>query len=250
MELWVLFVLMVVAFVANFFSVVTGGAGLILTPVLISFGIPPVSAIAASKFSYLGSAITGTYKFHKAKKIDYRLAAPLSVFGFFGAILGARLAIHAEPEILKSVIALMMLFILALVVINRNVGESDHPVELKLWRLLLGGVLVFGAVALGTLAGGGLVILLSYILVFLFGESFLHSAGTQKIINDVAFLIISIIFIMQGVMDFSVAVPLLIASSIGGWFGSMYGLRKGSHFVKHAFMIIIVLLSAKMLLGL
>jgi len=250
MDLAIIVLLSVAAFGANFFSVITGGAGLILTPLLITFGIPPVQAIAATKFSYLGTSVTGTIKFHREKRIDYKIALPLAVFGIAGALIGATLVLSAEPHLLKIFIGLMMLGILALVFIKKDLGESEHPVKITHGRLIIGGFLTLIAVALGTMAGGGLVVLISYILVILFGASFLHSAGTQKIINDVAFLIIAAIFIISGSVNYAIAIPMLIAASLGGWFGAQYGISKGVHWVKHAFTVAVILMSINIFLSL
>ena len=240
--------LMAITFIAHFFAVVTGGAGLIMTPLLITAGFPPVNAIALNQFSQAGSAVSGTIQFHRNKQIDYRVALPLIIFAGAGSIAGAFTALSIDQSVLENLIGFMLLGILILIILNRDVGEDEHPVRLTAWRVLVGGILVSAAVIFGTLAGGGVVILMTYILILLFGESFLHSAGTQKILNDVAFLTVIGIFIYKGVIDFRIALPLLAASTLGGWFGSMYGISHGSHWVKNVFMVAIILLATKLIL--
>lgn len=250
MEFFMIVILVIAAFAANFFSVMTGGAGLIMTPLMVAFGMPPVNAIACTKFSYIGSSVTGTIKFHKEKKIDYKLALPLVIFSVVGSLLGAFLLFIVPPRFLKMFIAFMMLGILALVVFNRNIGVKDKPMDITRRRLFFGGILVSLAIVMGILAGGGLVVLISYVLVFLFGESFMHSAGTQKILNDVTFLILAVIFMIMGVVRYEIAIPLLVSASLGGWFGAVYGLSRSAIWIKNTFMVVIVLLSTKILLTL
>lgn len=250
MEFFMIVILIIAAFAANFFSVMTGGAGLIMTPLMVAFGMPPVNAIAATKFSYLGSSITGTIKFHKEKKIDYKIALPLTLYAVVGAFLAAFLLFLVPPSFLKMFIAFMMLGILALVVFNRNIGVKDKELAESRWRMFFGGLLILVAVVMGTLAGGGLIVLISYVLVLLFGESFMHSAGTQKILNDVIFIILAAIFMVKGVVQYEIAVPLLVSASLGGWFGAVYGLSRSAIWIKNTFMVVIVLLSTKILLTL
>lgn len=249
MDFWVIVVVCIAGFAVNFFSVVTGGAGLVLTPLLIAFGYPPAGAIAATRFSYLGSSITGTIEFHRRKQIDYKLAIPLSIFGVIGAVIGAFLVVSFEPTILRYSVGFMILFILAIMLIYKDFGEEDRQIVVSVPRLFLGGLFVCLAVILGTLAGGGLIVLISYVLVLVFKESFLHSAGTQKIINDLCFLLQAGIFMYLGLVDYYVAVPLLVVSSAGGWLGSSYNITKGAHWVKKIFIAVIIILAIRMIIS-
>jgi uncharacterized protein len=250
MDVHLIILFSIISFTISIFSVASGGTGLILTPLLIAFGVPPATAIPASNFSLLGTSASGTYKFHKAKKIDYRIGVPLSLFALAGGILGSYVVLIIDPNLMKIIIGFLMLAIFTFTFFSKKLGESDHIVPFTFKRLIIGGILIFSLIFISTLAGGGAAILSMYLLILLFGESFLHSSGTQKIIQDISILGIIIIFIVNGKMDWLISVPMFFASIAGAWIGSNYFISHSNELVKNILMVFIVLVSIKMILPL
>jgi uncharacterized protein len=240
----------VVAFAVSIFSVASGGTGLILTPLLIGFGVPPATAIPASNFSLFGTSISGTYKFHKARQIDYRVGIPLSLFGAAGGILGSYVVMLLDPFIMKVIIGFLLLGILCFTFFCKKLGESNHSIPLTFTRLIFGGVLIFFLIFIATLAGGGAAIMSMYVLILVFGESFLHSSGTQKIIQDVSIVAIVAIFIINGKFDWILTIPMFLSSIAGAWIGSNFFISHSNELVKNVLMVCIILVSVKMVLPL
>lgn len=248
MDIWMIALFTAIALFTSFFSVMMGGAGLVLTPMMLAFGVPPAQAISSTKFSFLGTSTTAALKFHKYYRVEYKLAVPLAIFAIAGGIIGSNAVIGMDPAVLKFLIGLTMITILGITAFTKDLGESDHPVEMTPMKLLTGGLLVIISVFIATITGGGAAVLITYILILIFGESFLHSAGTQAIISDISLITISAVFIYHGVITWQLAVPLLIANVIGANLGSSYCVIKGNHWVKKVFVGMILILSVKLLL--
>lgn len=65
MDLLLIALLAAANFVLVFFSVVTGGSNLVMTPLLISLGVPAPSAVAATRVGNLGGSSVGLFKFNR-----------------------------------------------------------------------------------------------------------------------------------------------------------------------------------------
>lgn len=75
--------------VGGFLSGMLGvGGGVIITPVLMIFGIPPVVAIASQVNHSIGTCLTGFLNYHRNNDVDYKLGIFLLSGGLSGAIGG------------------------------------------------------------------------------------------------------------------------------------------------------------------
>jgi len=64
----------------GFFNAISGGAGLIIVPLMLVLGIPPINALAVNKFqNTLGSA-TATYQYLRKGLIDLRSIRSLLLY--------------------------------------------------------------------------------------------------------------------------------------------------------------------------
>lgn len=89
--------------------------------------------------------------------------------------------------------------------------------------------------------------MLSYVLIFLFGQTFLQSMGTRKIVTMTGIIFSAAFFILSGVIIYEIAVPLLITGALGGWAGAKYAMKKGDKWVRVFFIVIAFILALNML---
>jgi hypothetical protein len=182
---------------------------------MLSFGIPPANAISSAKFSFLGTNASGTVRFHKKHTIDYRVGLPLAVFAVVGGVIGSHSVMYINPTVLQGFIGVFMIFILIITWMQKDLGEVEHPHRWSWRRLLLGGIILLFGMVITTVTGGGSAVLNAYILVLVFGENFIHSAGTQSIINDFTLLAITAVFVYNGLIDWTLAIPLFFCNIVG-----------------------------------
>ncbi len=102
----------VIGIVAGIVSGTGMGGGTILI-FLLSFllGIEQHIAQATNLIFFIPTAIVAIMVNLKNKNIDMKLAILISVFGIFGAIIGANLSIHMEVGILKKVFGVFLAII-------------------------------------------------------------------------------------------------------------------------------------------
>ncbi|RMF07206.1 sulfite exporter TauE/SafE family protein [Candidatus Woesearchaeota archaeon] len=229
-------------------GVVVGGTGLIVTSALILLGIPPDVAVVSYRVGTTGAVITSFIKFHKSRKIDYRLAIPLTVFSLAGALIATRIVLTAEAVFLKKAVAFAILAVLAVFLLNPHIGVKRTKKGVPA-RNILGFGLASIISFINILAGGGGGALFSYLLLLLYGQTFLESAGTKRVVNGIPIIVASLIFLFSEKIDYTLALVLFAANSVGGWFGSQHFIEKGDKYVRPFFIASALILGLMLLAG-
>ena len=156
MDLFILVGLFFAVIIASVLSVLSGGAGLIMTPLLILAGVPPITAVASYRVATVGSLLTTLIKFHKHKKINYKLALPLTVFSLGGAYFATQVVLTINQNLLKRIISAIILFVLILLVLNKNLGVKPNKNKFKPHlKWIVGSISSFLISFLNILIGGG-----------------------------------------------------------------------------------------------
>ena len=131
---------------------------------------------------------------------------------------------------------MVQIFVLGIMVFNRKIGtKTGNPGKLK---MSIGYALTFLVIFVSTLIGGGSGTMTSYILIFFFGETFIQSMGTRKILAMSGLIFSSIFFIFAGLVLFEIAIPLLITGALGGYMGARFAMKRGEKWVRIFFIAI------------
>src|SRR3954451_5901028 len=67
------------------------GGGFLTTPLLIFYGIPPTVAVASATTQITGASVSGAMVHMRRGGVDLKMAAVMTVGGFFGSVVGAAL---------------------------------------------------------------------------------------------------------------------------------------------------------------
>jgi len=237
----------ILGLVSAFIGVNVGSGGLIVIPVLMFLGLPPKMAIATMRVGSLGSSAGGIYKFHVGKKTDYKIAFPATIITLIGAFFGANFLLEVPDEILEKLIGILILLVLFFVVFSKTAGLKKHEGKSKLSKAL--GYLLFLPLGFwGGFFGGGTGTFMAYVLIFLFGQTFLESAGTRKI-PILAYNVLSlVVFSLFGLVDWLLGVVLLVGMLIGSYVGAAYGMKKGEGWVRTLFILMMAASAIKLIL--
>ena len=239
-----------VGFVATFIGTTTGGAMLFILPVLIFAGLPPLIAIATSMFAALGANAVGLYRFHLGGKVDFKIGFIAAFFSMIGSFIGAHIIINVPKDILHKFIAIFLLIILV-VMITKKAGLkefSQHVVKkaYSFTRMVVGSFLFFLTGIQGGMIGGQGTFS-NYILIFVFGKTFLEAAGTRKIASLAAVITALIVFLSHHLANFEFGAVLLLGRSLGAFTGAAYGIKKGDEWVRKIFVLVVVIMAVRLM---
>lgn len=230
---------------SGFIGSLSTGGGLISIPALIFLGLNPVAAIATTRLSALGGALTAFMKWRKGDAIVWQHVPYFIIVAILGGLVGAKILLQINEEALTVAVGILLLLMLPVLFIKKNFGtiqahRSDKHRAIGLFLVFL--IMIYGAVF-----GGGTGIFLTYALVHFFGLTIIQSNATGNVMWLVVTTIALISYLMAGVVNFSVGIPLLIGASIGGYLGAHTALKAGNNVVKWVFAIMIMLSSIKLI---
>jgi uncharacterized membrane protein YfcA len=247
MEILKLIIVLIAGGAASFLGTTAGGCGLISIPVLVFVGLSAQAAVATAKLGALGLILSGLYRFHKGGKINYKIGIPLAFFSFVGAYFGANTLVNISSELLGKYLGLVILVVLPMLFVRKDVGLKKK--KRKNWLFEAIGYLLFLPLGFwGGFFGPGYAILSTYALIFLFGQTFLESAGTRKILGLGVTVLSLVIFAKNGLLNWTYGSVVFLGMVFGSYLGASYGIKKGDEWVRRLFILIVIISALKLIL--
>ncbi len=101
------------------------GGGVVFVPVLVVVvGLEQAVAQGTSLAVIAPTAAIATYAHVRYGRVDWKAAFPVGVGAVAGAVLGARLALAAEPLVLRRLFAALLVFLAVRLVISQLRGSA------------------------------------------------------------------------------------------------------------------------------
>jgi len=249
MDLTQLIVIFCASVISCSFGTLVGGNSLITIPLLILMGLPPHTAIGTERVGVLGLGLAGLYSFHRKGMMRYRLAFTVGIPCMLGAFFGANLALQISPELLKKVIVALTVILLIVVAANPRLGaavETKRPLTTE--RYVLGAFLGLVVGIYNGFYGAGGGTFLSYIMILVFRQTFLGSAANLKVATVLSYAISTATYAYHGAINPPVALIMFVGSCIGSYVGAQYSDRIGNVWIKRIFIVVILIMVAKLLM--
>jgi len=237
-----------VGIIASLYGTLVGSASLFTIPTLLMLGVPPHSAIGTDRFGITGLCIAGWYQFNKKRLINYRVGITIAVPVVIGSFIGANIVLKVPETLLRILILGISLLSIVVFTVNPTKGLKERTSPPNKKEYIVGSTigLLIGCYAgfYGALSGTFIL----YLLIFWFGQTFLQSAGTSKIATTFMNASAAIVFILNGVISFPLAIGQFAGCVIGSTVGSHYSEKIGNIWIKRIFIAIITLVTAKLIL--
>jgi uncharacterized membrane protein YfcA len=233
-----------VYFAVSVVSVVTGGGSLVQVPALIAFGMMPRTAVATNMFAVTWMTLSATLRFARARQIGGRFVMPLVAITIVTSAGGAGLAVVFPEKLVKAVVAGSMLAMVIFMVVSPRFGAV--PSQPSRLRLAVGFLAVAVLGVYGGLFSGGYTTLLTFTCVTALGMPLMQTVGTTKLVNLASCAIASAVFAASGLVDYRVALPVSVASFLGGWAGAQLAIKKGEGFVRVVFFVTVLAMAVKL----
>lgn len=229
------------ALLAGFVDSIVGGGGLVQVPALFilfpHFEIPRI--IGTNRFSsFMGTAVAG-YQYSKKVEIPWRTVIYAGIGAGIMAFLGAKISDIVDEKILKPVILVLMTAIAIYTFKKKDLGQ-DEKLKFELAKVPLYGLMIGSSAGFyNGFVGPGTGSLLVFGFVSLIGYGFLKASAISKIVNVIADVCSLGYFIVEGYVQFEIAIPMMICNMIGSFFGSKMAILKGNEFVRNFFLVVI-----------
>lgn len=242
---------------AGFVGYAVGASSLVSYPALLAFGIPPVLANASNTVGVVGTGIGGVMGARKELKGQAVRSITYVVIGAFGGVAGAFLLLKLDPSVFEFAAPVLILLSSLIIAINprgrmqakqaaadataqlkhieateatdateaakrattptaphRPPEQLVQPMSQDSWWVWLGVVAV--AIYSGYFGAGAGTLALAVLDAAKIGP--FHKINALKtLIGTGANISASVVFIIQGAVDWSAAIMLCIGCFIGGY---------------------------------
>lgn len=228
-----------IGFCAGYIDAVAGGGGMLNLPALLFAGVPPVSALAVSKMSAVAGTLLAVIKYTLSKNIHWKTVVIAAIPCLIASYLGGLAALLASPTFLAWGILLCIPIALFVVLKDKSVVGSNGAEVVDTPKILLAITPIgFYDGIIGPGTGTYMTIAVRQILKF----DLLKATATIKPLNLLSNVGAGVAFILAGKVIWAIAVPMLIASSAGGWLGSQSAIKSGETFIRKLLIIVLLIM--------
>jgi len=245
LEIQDILLISLISFCATYFGSLAGGGGLVVTPVLISFGLPVPVALGTRRLSTLGGIAFGLVQFYKWKKVDFKFGFYLAAYTLGGCVVGYLIVDMVNDYWLKKIIGGLIVALAVVLMFEDSEKVRQIKGRLYSYKKIIGPPLAASAGCWAVLIGGGGGTVMTYVLIIVYGQTILEAAGNRRVPLLTGQMVATALFIWAGYIHYPLAISMLAANSLGGWFGSRFYLRKGEDKVRAIFFVIIIILGLK-----
>ncbi|WP_028602597.1 sulfite exporter TauE/SafE family protein [Ottowia thiooxydans] len=230
-------------------AVTAGGGVTIGVPLLMLLGVPATVSVIAVKVALWASFLTGSIA-HAKKQPALAVAMPWWIWPMclLGAVAGAQVLAALNPERMNGLVLTLLIVSIAgtFHATRHKAGISAAPTRAQRAT----GFLAMLALAIYSgFFGAGFGVFLIWALVALHG----HSPSSAAALGTRLSLVISTasvaVFMWNGVVPWSVTIPLGIGCAAGGLLGARATQVLGDRFIKTITWVVSILVALKLLVS-
>lgn len=237
--------LLFTAFVAGFVSSIAGAGGMIVLPVLLWAGVPPLNALAINKFQSVFGTLSSTINFFRKGQLSLGPVRWGLAWAFFGALLGAWVIQQLDSTVLQTLLPWLLLVLAGYLVFSPDISDDTRVPSLSApaFNFLVGG----GLGLYGGFFGPGMGSFFAVAFARLRGMSARAATAHTKpfvlIVNTTSM----VVFVLAGYQWWGLAIAMAVMQSVGAYWGSNLVISRGAKLVKPALIIVTVALAIKLL---
>jgi uncharacterized membrane protein YfcA len=247
-ELLKLLLLAVIGGLAGFINVMAGGGSLLTLPFLIFLGLPAAMANGTNRIAILVQNISATVRFHKFDVIPKGTIFITTVPAVAGSIIGAQLAIDIDELLFKRILAIIMLFVMAITFFGGGLAKFHNEVALNTKKKIVLASAFFGIGIYGGFIQAGVGFLI--IMVLSLTGYDLVKTNALKILIVLVYTPVALgIFVLNGQIDIIKGLVLSVGNATGAWLATHVVVEKGHNFVRWIVLVAVVVFAAKLFFG-
>ena len=244
MEWYMILALLGTGLTAGFINTTAGGGSMLALPLLMFIGLPANVANGTNRIAILLQNIIAVNTFRQKKVLDLKTDYKLAVPAIIGSLIGAFFAVEVNPELLRKIIAGLMVVMFLIVVLKPEVWVKERAGE----TIAKAGVQQYITFFFIGLYGGfiqlGVGFFLLAGLVLECGQN-LVKANAVKVFIVLIYTVFSLgIFVYHKQVDWNAGLILAAGNMTGAWLGANFTVRGGAKYVRYvliAALIIVIL---------
>jgi len=232
---------------AGFVNVNAGGGSFLTIPLLIILGgLPATAANASNRVAILLQNIIAARNFRRHGFRDIRQGIKLGLSAMAGAVIGSMIALDIPENVFRTILSVIMVLALAVILHTGRKKSTEQCAEQLRHPVLQIFMFFFIGIYGGFIqAGTGYLVICALSII---GGLSLVKTNSLKIIIIAAYLVPSLlVFLLNGEIRWLPALVLAAGTSLGGWFGSTFAIKKGDKWIRVILAAAILVMAAKMI---
>ncbi len=236
--------------IVGFVNTLGGGGSSLIYPLLIFSGMSPHEAIGTARPAFLLQGFSGWLGFLSKKLNLFPFNLYVGIAALLGSIIGARISLQVPPEIMKKIIALVILMVTMYILFGKKMnntiirpqGKRFRPRNLPLNLLVF---FLLGIYSGFIQTGIGFLIIIALMLL---NKMNLTAANSVKaLVILLAGIPALIIFARAGMIHWKEAGFLAAGTALGSWWTSRWSVEANEDTVKKIVAVIAILMAIKLL---
>ncbi len=241
-----LFFLALIGFIAGVINFMAGGGSLLTLPMLIFLGLPPAIANGTNRVAILIQNVFSISGFRSKGINTFPYSIYFGLSAMVGAIIGAQIAIDIRGDLFNKILAVIMIFVVTYLVLNRKTRLEDMVERITGKHLWLSLILFFFIGIYGGFIQAGTGFLILLVLSGVNRFSLVKSNAIKVVVAFIYTISALTVFILNDQVNWKYGLVLSIGNALGGWFSSRWSVRKGDGAVKIFLIIMVSVMAIKL----
>lgn len=241
-----LILLIVVGFIAGFINTIAGGGSLLTLPVLIFMGLPPSVANGTNRIGIIIQMLAGSAGFKSKGITTFPFSIYMGISALIGSLIGAQIAVDIKGETFNKVLSFVMIAVVLIIVFKPKLKTKELIERTTGKHLWISCVAFFIFGIYGGFINAGLGFILILFMHYFNRMSLVKSNATKAVIIIIYMSAALIVFILNDKVDWKMGLVMAIGTSLGGWFGSRFSVKKGDGFIKMFLVVVVSFMAIKL----
>ena len=238
-------ILVGIAFFAGLISSVAGSGGLLTLPALLWVGLPPLTAVGTYKIQSSVGALSSTWNFFRSGHLEIKTLVMPVIMAMIGSILGTLTIPTLDGAILRKLIPFLLLGIAIFFLLSPKVKNTDGRPLLTI--NLFAGTAALSVGFYGGFFGPGIGSIMPFLFVWLLGYNLVKATADTKLMSAAINGISAVLFTINGLVLWEIAVPMAVGQIIGARLGSNLVMSRGTLFVQPIITVVTLVVALKLL---
>ena len=224
------------ALLAGFIDAIAGGGGLLTVPALMLAGLDPVAAIATNKAQGAAGALSSTYAFARAGRIDRKIGAPVAIAAALAGIAGALSVTLLSRAMLQAAAPLLLIAIALYFLAAPKLGDEDARARMSLGAFAMTIVPIVGFSDGLFGPGAGSFYVIGFIALLGFG--IVKATAHTKLANAASNVGGLALYAATGAVVWPVGLAMALFAFLGAQIGAILAMRAGARLIRPMLVVI------------
>lgn len=207
---------------AGAINTVVGSGTLITFPVLLAFGVPPVTANVSNAWGVMVGSLSGTWGYRRELRDQWHRVWPLAIGTTIGSVIGALLLLALPASAFRSVVPALIGLGVFLVIFGPLIVKHLHT-HAGPNRWLWPAVLLVG-IYCGYFGAAQGVILIALLSIGI-NDTLQRLNGVKNVLATLGNGVAAVMFVFLTHIDWEIAGLIGAGALVGGQLGANYGRR-------------------------